>query len=66
MDIKHRYCGACYKFENEGFLETGTARPEDTYCVKCDVFGHAEGSPACEFYFKRWESTDGDDDRQAP
>jgi len=47
MDIKHRYCGVCYKFEGEE-PDNGTSRPEDTYCVKCDV--------------KRWETTNGDDD----
>lgn len=30
--------------------DTGTSRPDDTYCPKCDVFGHALGSVACEVY----------------
>jgi hypothetical protein len=29
---------------------TGTDRPDDTYCPKCDVYGHAEGSGACAVY----------------
>ena len=60
MDLKHRYCGACYKFEDEE-PHNGTDRPDDTYCTRCDIYGHAENSPACEFYFKRWETTDADD-----
>lgn len=34
--------------EQGGMRETGTDRPDDTYCVACDVFGHEEGSMACK------------------
>lgn len=34
--------------ERNGMRETGTDRPEDTYCVVCDVFGHEEGSMVCK------------------
>jgi hypothetical protein len=29
---------------------TGTSRPDDSYCSKCDVFGHEQGSGACHVY----------------
>lgn len=29
---------------------TGTSRPDDTYCPKCDVFGHEQDSGACRVY----------------
>ena len=61
MDVKHRYCGACYKFEDGVEPDPGSCRPDDTYCVKCDVFGHTEDSPACEIYYARWETTDASD-----
>ena len=54
-DIKYRYCGACYRFhEGSG---PSTFGHDDIYCAKCDVFGHAEGSPYCEFYYARWEAS---------
>ena len=58
-DVRHRYCGACHRFHDDELPNRGTSRPDDTYCSKCDVFGHATGSPACEFYYARWEKTDG-------
>lgn len=36
--------------ELSGYAATGTARPEDTYCYACDIFGHWEGSAACGSY----------------
>lgn len=43
--------------EQNGMRETGTNRPEDTYCVACDVFGHEEGSMVCTLNLARraWE-----------
>lgn len=35
-------------WDNPGTRELGTDRPDDTYCPRCDVFGHAEDSPWCK------------------
>jgi hypothetical protein len=55
MDAKYRYCGSCYKFEDGQEPDPGPCNPNETYCVKCDAWGHREESPACEFYQARWE-----------
>lgn len=36
-------CNQCDKCMNC----LGTPFPNDTYCARCDVYGHAEGSPTC-------------------
>jgi hypothetical protein len=36
--------------EAQGMRATGCARPDDTYCEKCDVFGHAKNSIVCHVY----------------
>ncbi len=35
MDVKHRYCGACYEFENAGF-------------TRQELYGNVAGAPFSE------------------
>jgi len=58
LDIEYGYCGDCYRFYDDVGPDAGTDRPNDTFCQRCDIFGHAEGTVACEFYFERWATTD--------
>lgn len=38
------------RLARKGVEGLGTARPEDEFCAICDVFGHAEFSPACNLH----------------